>query len=103
MHRVADHGRRGAAHPRVVGRRTARQAAGPGMITGLGRERTLRHDEFAALAALSRRPVAELDTMPVSPGRFLAATGHDTLLDAWGVHGIAEAVGLVRGSSGTAA
>lgn len=78
MHRVADHGRRGAAHPRVVGRRTARQAAGPGMITGLGRERTLRHDEFAALAALSRRPVAELDTMPVSPGRFLAATGHDT-------------------------
>ena len=73
------------------------------MITGLGRERTLRHDEFAALAGLSCRTVAELDAMLVSPGRFLAPTGHDTQLDAWGMHGIAEAVGLVRGSSGTAA
>ncbi|MCE3553819.1 dynamin family protein [Pseudonocardia sp. RS11V-5] len=66
------------------------------------RGRTLRQDEFTALAALARRPVAELDAALVSPGRFLAATGHDGLLDAWGMHGIAEAVALVRGGATTA-
>ncbi|GAA2897620.1 hypothetical protein GCM10010472_65080 [Pseudonocardia halophobica] len=40
--------------------------------------------------------------MLVSPGRFLAATGHEALLDAWGTNGIAEAVALVRGGAGTA-
>lgn len=57
------------------------------------RSATLNDAEFAAVSALAARP--DRGALLVSPGRFLAGTGDDRLLDRWGMHGLETAIELV--------
>lgn len=67
--------------------------------------RTLRHDEFAALAELARTPREELERELLSVGRFLRADPdvRGPLVRRFGIFGVRLAATLIRQGTGTPA